>query len=556
MNSLDHITAPECARFTPLLPVLDDTDISSEPSVSTNPAHAAALAHLRTCAHCRALRDEYRRLDDALSKRYGLGSIPRHATAEIMSAIAERTAAPSRRFPSGRSRIISFPGARPRLSGLAALASVLVIAVLALLLLDTRFGFGPGRGAGSSSSFAGTEGGVYDVSMISPSEGWALARITKTPSGVVSPDMVTFYHFKNGVWTPTAVRVPASFALSEMIKGAPLEGGAISMDSATDGWAVLNHGPTRVSVGGLIGPSLLFHYANGAWTIADPGPVGDLLTIQALSPTSVWAVASVQSGSQGDAHIMHYDGVSWTSESVAGLAPGDSGRVDGLHMLSADDGWALVYLHGNTSGLAHFARSVWTVDPTTETDLFGPLAISERLAMVSDTEAWVPGGHILVNASPDTRPTFSPTASASSSQLKLVMYHFHDGVWTQETLPLAPSYGNGIFTLGAIAMRSPSDGWLAGVFHPSGNENEGFNVPTDQPIMFHYSGGKWRVVPIPATGTTKMYIGGLAFTADGSVWSAGTAEDLTPYYNSRDEYGPFYPVLWSYRNDAWTIYHQ
>src|SRR5262245_452600 len=134
MNSLDHTTTPECARFTLLLPVLDDTDSSCEPSVSINPARAAALAHLQTCAYCRALRDEYRRLDDALSTRYGVGSVPRHATSQILSTIAERTAAPSWRLPSGRTRIISFPAARPRLSGLAALASVLVIAVLALLL--------------------------------------------------------------------------------------------------------------------------------------------------------------------------------------------------------------------------------------------------------------------------------------------------------------------------------------------------------------------------------------------------------------------------------------
>ncbi len=63
---------------------------------------------------------------------------------------------------------------RPWLSGLGAVAVVAVLLGMATLLFGGRLGFGVGSGGPPRPSFAGTQGLFADVSMVSPTEGWAL----------------------------------------------------------------------------------------------------------------------------------------------------------------------------------------------------------------------------------------------------------------------------------------------------------------------------------------------------------------------------------------------
>ncbi|HEX5546616.1 MAG TPA: hypothetical protein VFX24_04345, partial [Ktedonobacterales bacterium] len=188
MNHRTPASAITCAQMELLLPLLDDGE--------NDPAYAAAWDHLRTCASCQRERARYAALDQAVRERFGVSSIRPYATEDIMRHITERPEGTGTYTPlsSGSRRPYQF--SRPWLSGLGAVAVVVVLLGMAALLFGGRLGLGVGsHGGPPRPSFPGTQGIIADVSMVSPTEGWALAQVTKTPDGKPTPNTVTFYHY-------------------------------------------------------------------------------------------------------------------------------------------------------------------------------------------------------------------------------------------------------------------------------------------------------------------------------------------------------------------------
>src|SRR5262249_6415027 len=158
---------------------------------------------------------------------FGLSSVPTRPTEEIMQHLSDHdgpaTASPSlvQQRPT-RTRV--------NLSGLAAVAAVLVIVTLSVLLFGARLGFGPGGPSGPPQySFPGSKGIVAAVSMVSPNEGWALGQDLTHWDGKGALHEVTFYHFENGAWTPVTVQASEDFTEG----GVSGFNGSISMDSST-----------------------------------------------------------------------------------------------------------------------------------------------------------------------------------------------------------------------------------------------------------------------------------------------------------------------------------
>ncbi len=100
---------------------------------------------------------------------------------------------------------------------------------------------------------------LSDLTMVSPDEGWAVGSVSSASvvsssgGGAIIPTpslqslestRALILHFHNCTWTPVATDYPGARLLS------------ISMDSASDGWAV----------GNASGKPLALHYTNGAWT--------------------------------------------------------------------------------------------------------------------------------------------------------------------------------------------------------------------------------------------------------------------------------------------------
>lgn len=573
MNSHEPPLPLECARLAATLPLLDD--------LALDPRRAATVhEHLRTCAACRARRDDYARLDAALRARFSLASVPRRSTEEIMRHLDETPApilepTPPATIPSSRQAGAPRPprrfgGFRPALSGIAAIASVAIVAALALALFSSRFGFGFGAQhfGPPRYTFNGTTGLFADVSMVSPNEGWALAQVTRTPAGEQSLHGVTFYHYLDGTWTPVTVQTSEDFSAG----GVSGFNGTISMDSATDGWAVAHNFNSF---------SVLLHDSGGVWTQVYGAP--DLWTVQALAPNSVWAISGLDDHGSLPT-LLHYDGSSWAPQAIQGLPDGKGAQVISFHMLSASDGWALInladpqggaasgdggsstsatttptaaqlaptatptsppatggyYSDTSTYGLAQYSGGAWTLETTFSG---GEFANFGALAMVSDTEGWALGSKIVAqNGNTEVTP------------LHQLLYHYKDGRWS--STPVSVS-GGGYITLQSITMRSPGDGWIVGA---QSNVRPGTTASNyqQQTILLHYDGSHWSQVSVPSTGTPVNAVTGLAFTGDGGAWAAGYVSNLSPSQTVQDTdiLAQASPMLWSLHDGAWHLYQQ
>src|SRR5262249_18393286 len=116
---------------------------------------------------------------------------------------------------------------RRALSGLAALAAVLALALLTTIIFATYSRGSQQHPIGQPTVPAGVVRGsdteLTKISMVSADEGWALGF--RNGAGDTSHDGVVLMHFQHGAWR--AVSVPFTAHLE-----------AISLDSASDGWAV------------------------------------------------------------------------------------------------------------------------------------------------------------------------------------------------------------------------------------------------------------------------------------------------------------------------------
>jgi hypothetical protein len=421
------------------------------------------------------------------------------------------------------------PSARSFLPGFGAVASVLLLIGLAAVLLGGHLRSGL-RGSGPPQyTFPGVQGLFADVGMVSPTEGWALAQVTKTAQGDRSLDEVTFYHYLDGAWTPITVKSSQDIS-NEGVSGF---NGTISMDSPTDGWAVAHNFNTI---------SAVFHYAGGTWTEV-PADGFYINTLQALSPTSVWAISgSVGFGSNQQSAIVHYDGSTWTRQTIGGLPGGSVPQFSDLHMASEGEGWALAALSDDHSTYAvlRLHAGTWSVHSTLSA---GQYADFGSLAMLSASDGWVLGQKIVGDIFGNT--THVP--------LKQLLYHYSDGQWRDVSPHLD---GDGWFTLERIVMRSASDGWIVGTQQDA---YPGATVSDYQQhtVLLHYQAGQWQQMQAPDTGTPVDAITGVAFTAASQGWAAGYVSNIPASQTVQDTdiLAQASPELWTYQGGAWTVYH-
>ncbi|HEX6817453.1 MAG TPA: hypothetical protein VF120_03700 [Ktedonobacterales bacterium] len=529
--------SPACERFAALLPLLDDADAATGPQADSL---SAAREHVRGCPYCQAQQRAYGALDAALRRTYSLGdgrgSIAPRSTGEIMRYIKDRDTQGTAKPALSSGILTSFPRSRRTvLSGVLAVASVILLIGLSLVLFTGRLG---SHGLGVSHSgpprytFPGTQGLLADVSMVSPNEGWALGQVTKTAQGNHSLKEVTFYHYANGAWTP--VYVPTSQDFSE--GGVSGFNGTISMDSASDGWAVASNF-NRFSV--------VLHYTNGAWSQVSAPFV---MKLQALSPTSVWATTASDVG-YGASSIVHFDGTAWKTQTITGLSAGATPYIVDLQMTSDTAGWALLstdiqnspatYAVAEYSKGAQDATGKWKVHSTLSTGGFGNFS---ALTMVSPTDGWIIGSLSV----PDS------TGNTAHVPEKQLLYHYANGKWNDASLP----YDSHVFTVfTSITMLSATDGWIVGYEQ---NNYVGSTAADYErvPVLYHYNGTSWSSVAAPDTGTPISAITGVSFTSSGSAWASGYASDIpgSDTVQDSDVLQRASPELFTYQNGAWSLY--
>lgn len=529
-NHKPHTSAPSttCSRMELILPVLEDGGLDA---ITT----AAAREHLRTCAHCRREHERYAALDQALRGQFGFSSVRPRTTEEIMQHINEREQAdqstqsiqhsvtpPSAPGGAGSRRFVRFN--RSWLSGLGAVAVVVVLLGMAAVLFSGRLGLG---GVGSYGgppryTFANTKGIFADVSMVSPTEGWALAKGSQA-------NTVAFYHYLNGTWSPVRVTLSASATSALKVGGPGGFNGTISMDSATDGWALASN---------FNRSTVLFHFTSGQWQEVQQGaPSGYLSGVQALSPHSVWVYSNQPS------LIAHYDGSTWTRQTLSGMS--QQSRLVTVQMVSDTLGWAAFsptgdYGNANYTVMQYAGNNTWNTHSSINAGKLGDIS---GLAMVSPDEGWAFG----------SRSIDGPSGVTANKPVQQVLYHYSNGTWQNASVTF--DGGISFVTLEKIVMRSAHDGWIIA---QDQNQRPGITASGIErhTILLYYDGSSWKQVQTPNTGGDASMITGMSFSGD-SGWACGYIAAL-PGNTIQDSDIPSFgsPMLWQYSNGEWVLYQQ
>jgi len=199
MNTNELTRTPQCAAIEPLLPLLDTGGLTTH-------EEDTARLHLTGCAHCRARVAADDIVAHALRRHAGLDAAPAPnplVTFDDVRNIVTQEDAP---VPVPPTRQQDSRGSRRALSGVAALAAVLLIAVLAQALFSSRPR--PGSGGHPTTPFngaalahalvyVGTSDGIYAVHAATGTLAWRYPAVASP--GASSPATIGCLVLSSGV---------------------------------------------------------------------------------------------------------------------------------------------------------------------------------------------------------------------------------------------------------------------------------------------------------------------------------------------------------------------
>jgi hypothetical protein len=228
-----------------------------------------------------------------------------------------------------------------------------------------------------------------------------------------------------------------------------------------------------------------------------PGPAGSrivtsgLYGVAASSAVSVWAVGSTD---MTDPMAMHWDGSAWTEE-VLTLTKGQPGNPPGafeaVAAVSARDAWA-VGVNAGEPLAEHWDGRAWTVVPTPSPGPGGDGAELYGVAAVSARDIWAVGG-------------------TNYDQTWII--HWDGTAWIRVPSPNPAGTNEELYGVAAV---SPGSAWAVGSYSSVAG--------TDLPLIEHWDGHDWRLVPSPAIpGETASALNAVAATSPHSAWAVGNA---------------------------------
>jgi hypothetical protein len=163
-----------------------------------------------------------------------------------------------------------------------------------------------------------------------------------------------------------------------------------------------------------------------------------------------------------------------------------------------------------------------------------PDTLAESISMASATDGWAT---LDKDISAGTNST--PTTRGPLFQFAPLLLHYHQGQWVDETSTI--SAGGKADMIGAVTMRSPTDGWIhLGLYQGT----------VDHPVMLlHYDGAVWRTVSLPAIKATFMSIAAIVMISSTEGWAIGYAEaQQKPGYVQFDT-----PLIVHYQSGVWKV---
>jgi hypothetical protein len=348
-------------------------------------------------------------------------------------------------------------------------------------------------------------GQLATIAAVSPTDVWALG--TEPVSDVVV-DQPIAEHWDGSSWQRVPIPKPKSADEAYLVDTA--------VASATDIWAVgywAGSGPRGYR-------TLVEHWDGTAWKIVrSPSPLaGSLLNgVTAVSAQDAWAVGrtvtkfrpSHPSTTPVQTLVLHWNGAVW--KRVKSPSPTASNRKGARRDASLSDVDAAS------------ARNIWAVGTYFRRARNGHHAY-QTLALHWNGKTWRklpsanPGGNRHMNAleavAADSAGEVWATGSYhTSGGGRLLGERRRGGSWKAVRMPPlrtphAPEPG-----LASLSALEAGDVWASGWYL----DDDGL---VEQPLVAHWDGGAWKLVPTPQVGVDS-WLAGIAALSENDVWAVG-----------------------------------
>jgi hypothetical protein len=162
---------------------------------------------------------------------------------------------------------------------------------------------------------------------------------------------------------------------------------------------------------------------------------------------------------------------------------------------------------GNAAPIASLGGDAWSVVPSYN---FGSLDnILAGVGAAALNDAWTVGAY------------YPP----SSKVLATLAEHFDGTRWTAYPLPNIGQQEN---VLLGVSMPSGGRAWAVG-YYVSGQFRQ-------RPLIEHFDGGVWSVVPSPSPGALQNILFGVTAISDADVWAVGARQDANGLWHTLTEH--------------------
>jgi hypothetical protein len=257
---------------------------------------------------------------------------------------------------------------------------------------------------------------------------------------------------------------------------------------------------------------------------APPPKVGseasEFLAVAAVSPCTVWAVGDYGDGPATKTLIQRWNGSSWQRQPSPN--PSLTSSLRAIDAISLSDVWAAGnHVNGSASFtlVEHWNGHAWRVVPS-------PSPGSERnqlngLWARSPADVWAVGSR-----------------QGADGVRRALIEHWNGHRWKVRRSPEASPGPNELF---GVEGTSATDVWAVGRRNP--NPNPVVLDPRDRPLIEHWNGRAWKIVPSPNPGGEHGYLLSVSAVTSGAAWAVGygnigspldgTARTLIERWNGR-----------------------
>ena len=291
--------------------------------------------------------------------------------------------------------------------------------------------------------------------------------------------------------------------------------------AADDAWAVGNSwDPPREGQSEYGGDEpLIEHWDGGAWTLVDapevPGAVGSALrAVAARTSSDVWAVGAFRTVPEDvgvpveHPLVLRWDGGRWATVPAPGTGPHANGVLTGLHVLAADDVWAVGYYRPDLFAMNAVQPLTLRWDGTTWT----VVANDPVIAAQHQTARW---SAVTATSPSDVWAAGSSGDAAGVSQS--LLQHWDGTSWK------------------VVASPSPRDaaqrsfGTIFSDVTKTGGDLLAVGRAGEEPYAARWDGRRWTRIRMPVTAQAGLHAvtrlpGGSLAAVGGSAGDAGIWE--------------------------------